>query len=67
MTMPPTHNQEAEMCRSDEQALIDQRLFWGSSDNCQALLDLLEQPEKENAGLSDLLSRKAPWEPLLSE
>jgi uncharacterized protein (DUF1778 family) len=32
-----------------------------SGSQYQALLDLLEQPEQDNAGLADLFARKAPW------
>ena len=27
----------------------------------QTLLDLLEQPERDNAGLADLFAHRAPW------
>lgn len=48
-------------CLAAEQTLIDQRLFLATGAQYQALMDLLEQPEKSNKGLRDLFSRKAPW------
>lgn len=44
-----------------EQVLLDQRLFMASGSQAQALLDLLDRPEQDNAGLKDLFSRRAPW------
>lgn len=44
-----------------EQTLLDQRLFLVTSSQSQALLSLLDRPEKDNAGLNDLFSRRAPW------
>jgi uncharacterized protein (DUF1778 family) len=41
-----------------EQTLLDQRLFVVSSSQYQALLEMLDRPESENAGLADLFSRK---------
>ncbi len=49
-------------CQAAEQTLLDQRLFMVSSSQYQTLLDLLEQPEKDNASLRDLFARKAPWD-----
>ena len=49
-------------CHAAEQTLLDQRLFMVSGSQYQALMDLLEQPEKPNEGLWDLFSRKAPWD-----
>jgi uncharacterized protein (DUF1778 family) len=49
-------------CQAAEQTLLDQRLFMVSGNRCQALLELLERPERANEGLRDLFSRKAPWE-----
>ena len=49
-------------CQAAEQTLIDQRLFVVSGDQAQSLLDLLERPAKDNAGLRDLFSRREPWE-----
>jgi uncharacterized protein (DUF1778 family) len=49
-------------CQAAEQTLIDQRLFVISGDQAQSLLDLLERPAKDNAGLRDLFSRREPWE-----
>ena len=49
-------------CQAAEQTLLDQRLFMVSGSQYQALMDLLEQPEKPNEGLRDLFSRKAPWD-----
>ncbi|HMM63688.1 MAG TPA: DUF1778 domain-containing protein [Mesorhizobium sp.] len=45
-----------------EQALLDQRLFVVSGEQSQALLELLDRPAQDNAGLRDLFSRRAPWE-----
>jgi uncharacterized protein (DUF1778 family) len=41
-----------------EQTLLDQRLFVVSGSQYQALLEMLDRPESENAGLADLFSRK---------
>ena len=49
-------------CQAAEQTLLDQRLFMVSGSQCQALLEMLEQPEAENAGLVDLFARPAPWD-----
>ena len=49
-------------CQAAEQTLLDQRLFMVSGSNYQALLELLERPERSNKGLRDLFTRKAPWE-----
>jgi uncharacterized protein (DUF1778 family) len=48
-------------CQAAEQTLLDQRLFMVSGSQCQALLEMLEQPEAENAGLVDLFARRTPW------
>lgn len=51
-------------CQAAEQTLLDQRLFMVSGSQYQALLDLLdllEQPERDNAGLADLFAHRAPW------
>lgn len=48
-------------CRAAEQTLLDQRLFMISGSQYQALLELLEQPERDNAGLADLFAHHAPW------
>lgn len=49
-------------CQAAEQTLLDQRLFMVSGSQYQALMEMLEQPEQDNAGLRDLFARKAPWE-----
>ena len=49
-------------CQAAEQTLIDQRLFVVSGDQAQTLLELLERPAEDNAGLRDLFSRPEPWE-----
>ena len=49
-------------CQAAEQTLLDQRLFMVSDSQCQTLLEMLEQPEAENAGLVDLFARPAPWD-----
>jgi len=48
-------------CQAAEQTLLDQRLFMVSGSKYRALLDLLEQPERDNAGLADLVTHLAPW------
>ena len=48
-------------CQAAEQTLLDQRLFMVPGSQYQALLELLEQPEHDNAGLADLFARRAPW------
>ena len=49
-------------CLAAEQTLLDQRLFMVSGSQAEALLDLLDRPEQDNAGLRDLLARQAPWD-----
>ena len=49
-------------CLAAEQTLLDQRLFMASSQDYQALLDLLDRPARSNAGLKKLFSQPAPWE-----
>lgn len=49
-------------CRAAEQTLLDQRLFLVSNGQYQDLLDLLDRPGRENPGLRNLFSRRAPWE-----
>ena len=49
-------------CQAAEQTLIDQRLFVVSGEQAQSLLELLERPAEDNAGLRDLFSRPEPWE-----
>lgn len=44
-----------------EQTLLDQRLFTLTGNQAEALLDLFDRPEQDNAGLKDLFSRRAPW------
>ena len=41
---------------------LDQRLFVVSGDQAQTLLELLERPAEDNAGLRDLFTRPEPWE-----
>ncbi len=48
-------------CLAAEQTLLDQRLFMVTGSQYQALIDLLDQPEQENEGLTRLFSRPAPW------
>jgi len=48
-------------CQAAEQTLLDQRLFMVSGGQYQAMLELLEQPERDNARLADLFARRAPW------
>ena len=49
-------------CQAAEQTLIDQRLFVVSGNQARSLLELLERPTEDNAGLRDLFSRPEPWE-----
>lgn len=49
-------------CTAAEQTLMDQRLFMASSQDYQALLDLLDRPARSNAGLKKLFAQPAPWE-----
>ncbi len=49
-------------CQAAETTLLDQRLFMVSGSQYQALLDLLDRPAEDNAGLEDLFSRPAPWD-----
>jgi uncharacterized protein (DUF1778 family) len=44
-----------------EQTLLGQRLFTLTGNQAEALLDLFDRPEQDNAGLKDLFSRSAPW------
>jgi uncharacterized protein (DUF1778 family) len=48
-------------CQAAEQVLLDQRLFLVDDSQAQALLDLLDRPEQDNAGVRELFSRRAPW------
>lgn len=48
-------------CQAAEQTLLDQRLFMVSGRQYQAILDLLDRPETDNPGLSDLFSRRPVW------
>jgi uncharacterized protein (DUF1778 family) len=43
-----------------EQTLLDQRLFTLTGGQAEALLDLFDRPEQDNAGLKDLFSRSVP-------
>jgi uncharacterized protein (DUF1778 family) len=49
-------------CLAAEQTLLDQRLFMVSGSQYQNFMELLEQPAQANEGLSDLFSRKTPWD-----
>lgn len=49
-------------CHAAEQTLLDQRLFMVTGSQFGALIDLLDQPPKDNPGLRDLFARKAPWD-----
>ena len=44
-----------------QETLLDQRLFLVSDSQSQALLTLLDRPARDNRGLTDLFSRRAPW------
>jgi uncharacterized protein (DUF1778 family) len=47
--------------KAAEQTLLDQRMFMLTGTQAGALLDLLDRPAQDNAGLKDLFSRRAPW------
>ena len=49
-------------CLAAQQNSLDQRLFLVSGEQYDALVNLLERPEQPNEGLSELFSRKAPWD-----
>lgn len=49
-------------CQAAEQTLLDQRLFMVAGSRYQDLLDLLERPPEDNAGLRELFSQPAPWD-----
>ena len=49
-------------CHAAEQTLLNQRLFMVSGSQYAALMDKLDQPPQDNAGLRDLFARKAPWD-----
>ncbi len=46
-------------CQVAEQTLLDQRVFLVSGSQYQNLLDLLDRPEQDNAGLRDLFARSS--------
>lgn len=48
-------------CQAAEHALLDQRLFVVTGSEYRSLLDLLDRPPAENAGLRELFSGPAPW------
>lgn len=45
-----------------ERTLLDQRLFLVTGIESQALFSLLDRAEQDNPGLTDLFSRRAPWD-----
>lgn len=49
-------------CLAAEQTLLDQRLFMASDSQCRELLELLDRPVEESAGLQQLFSKPAPWD-----
>ena len=49
-------------CLAAEQTLLDQRLFMVSGSQYQALMELLDRPAGDSAGVRDLFARKAPWD-----
>jgi uncharacterized protein (DUF1778 family) len=49
-------------CRAAEQTLLDQRLFLVSGNRYDALLQLLDRPPEDNAGLHRLFAKPAPWD-----
>lgn len=48
-------------CLAAEQTLLDQRLFMVSDEQGSNLLELLDRPVAESAGMQDLFSKPAPW------
>ena len=44
-----------------EHTLLDQRLFMVSGSQYQALLEMLDRPESDNAGVANLFSRRPVW------
>lgn len=48
-------------CQAAEQTLLNQRLFIVTGSQSQAPLPLLDRPARDNPGLQDLFSRRAPW------
>lgn len=48
-------------CQAAEQTLLEQRLFMVSGRQYQAFLELLDRPETDNPGLTDLFSRRSVW------
>jgi uncharacterized protein (DUF1778 family) len=49
-------------CQVAEQTLLDQRLFMVAGSKFQALMELLDSPVQDNAGLRELFTRKVPWD-----
>jgi len=48
-------------CQAADRILLDQKLFMVSGHTYQALLDLLDEPETDNSGLTDLYAHQPPW------
>lgn len=48
-------------CRAAQETLLDQRLFLVSGRRQRALLELLDRPARDNAGLRELFSKPTPW------
>ena len=48
--------------RQAEDALLDQRVFALDAERYDAFLKLLGDPRKPNAHLTELMSRKPPWD-----
>ena len=49
-------------CLAAETTLLEQRLFWVSEAQSNALQELLDCPEKDNSGLLDLFVKPSPWD-----
>ena len=49
-------------CQVAEQTLLDQRLFMVSGSQYQALMEMLDRPDQDNAGLRDLFTHRTPWD-----
>ena len=49
-------------CQAAEETLLDQRLFLVTDKQYQTLLDMLDSPPTDNAGLQRLFAKPAPWD-----
>lgn len=49
-------------CQAAQETLLDQRLFLVTDSQYQSLLDLLDRPAEDSAGLQRLFSKRPPWD-----